>query len=214
MSFSFPPSLAARRSGVLVLIGLLLAGCGHMPVSTMIKLRNFDMLSVDPGELRAAVRLPATLEPQAGGVTLKVSFWPKGGEANKQTVQVVLSEDSRSLGDAALQSYRQAGTRLFAYRVSPEDADRLRAAQADFRRRKAEGKRRYHGSLSIDARACRRGDLAKGPVYLSTFLNPGRGYGFLPMTVDVDMRRFAKNAAALLAQLPECGKTAVRASAP
>ena len=36
--------------------------------------------------------------------------------------------------------------------------NRLRAAQADFRRRKAEGKRRYHGSLSIDARACRRGD--------------------------------------------------------
>ena len=45
------------------LIWLLLAGCGHMPVTSMVKLARVDFVATDPAGLRAAVKLPRTIRP-------------------------------------------------------------------------------------------------------------------------------------------------------
>ena len=52
-----------------------------MPVSTMWALRNFDASTADPASLRAAIRIPESLEPRPGGVTLEVGWWRDGDEA-------------------------------------------------------------------------------------------------------------------------------------
>ena len=48
-----------------VLIFWLLAGCGHMPVTSMVRLARVDFQTTDPEKLRVAVRLPKALRARA-----------------------------------------------------------------------------------------------------------------------------------------------------
>ncbi len=48
---------------VVVAAALVLAACGHMPVTSMIKLARVDFAKTDPEQVRAAVKLPRTVRP-------------------------------------------------------------------------------------------------------------------------------------------------------
>ena len=51
-----------RKVGLVVMgATLFLAGCGHMPVTSMIKLARVDFAKTDPAQVRAAVKLPRTV---------------------------------------------------------------------------------------------------------------------------------------------------------
>ena len=69
--------MASRyRRGVNALGGfafLILAGCGHMPVTSMIKLAGIDFQSTDLDRLRIAVKLPWALKARAAGTVLRVT---------------------------------------------------------------------------------------------------------------------------------------------
>jgi hypothetical protein len=52
---------------------LAMAGCSHMPVTSMVKLARVDFETSDPAQLRAAIKLPRTLRPQPNGVTLRLA---------------------------------------------------------------------------------------------------------------------------------------------
>ena len=88
------------RPYLLAPLALALSGCGHMPVSTMWALRGFDAATADPASLRAAIRIPESLEPRPGGVTLEVGWWRDGDEANKRDAKFVLQEIDRRDGIA------------------------------------------------------------------------------------------------------------------
>jgi hypothetical protein len=51
----------------------LLAACGHMPVTSMVKLARVDFQTTDPEKLRVAVRLPNALRARAEGTVLRVA---------------------------------------------------------------------------------------------------------------------------------------------
>ena len=44
---------------------LAMAGCSHMPVTSMVKLARVDFETSDPAQLRAAIKLPRTLAAPA-----------------------------------------------------------------------------------------------------------------------------------------------------
>ena len=56
-----------------VLAMLAMAGCSHMPVTSMVKLARVDFETSDPAQLRAAIKLPRTLRPQPNGVALRIA---------------------------------------------------------------------------------------------------------------------------------------------
>ena len=56
-----------------VLVMLTMAGCSHMPVTSMVKLARVDFETSDPAQLRAAIKLPRTLRPQPNGVALRIA---------------------------------------------------------------------------------------------------------------------------------------------
>ncbi|MGA2637822.1 hypothetical protein [Methylocella sp.] len=141
-----------------------------MPVSTMWALRNFDASTADPASLRAAIRIPESLEPRPGGVTLEVGWWRDGDEA-KHDAKFVLQESTAETGSLA--GERKPGTRIYAYRVNPADFAAIRAMQAEVLTEKKKAGAATHGVFGIGADACREADLASGPLYITTFLKTG-----------------------------------------
>ena len=109
--------------GSLAVLGFLLAGCGHMPVTSMIKLAQIDFTSTDPALWRAAVKLPQTLQPRTQAMVLRISVRASNGQELKQEFAL---QDFRSRGSAA--ASRRGLTRHTRVRV-PDRPRRLAAPQ-------------------------------------------------------------------------------------
>ena len=96
---------------------LLVAGCGHIPVSTMYKLWPFDTATADPAGLRAAIRIPAALRPRDGGAKLTVTT--RGPRNTKPEVAAfVWKEVSDPAELRQLDRFQRAGYPITLYKLS------------------------------------------------------------------------------------------------
>lgn len=201
----------SRLAPLILPLVAALAACGHIPVSTLWALRDFDAATVDPSALRAAIRLPEALEPRPRGVTLTVGWWRDGEENRKHETKFALMETMAPEDVAPLAGERKAGTRLHAYRVDPADYAQIRALQQQFIAEKSRDPGKTHGSFGVGADACRRGELADGPLLTTSYLR-ARPFGdYLTLLKDVDLRTAVTTDKPLDALLPPCEKIAARA---
>jgi hypothetical protein len=185
-------------------IWLVLAGCGHMPVTSMVKLARVDFVATDPAGLRAAVKLPRTIRPLRDQVRLRVAVKLASGKEDSQDFRLAEVSDPADL--LSLRGEIDGGTHLFAYRLDPAEATRLGAFREALKKQQTTNTGRG-GSLtiSIATGACRSGELSDGPVLLTTYLRTAETSGYVPLARDVDMRSFAREHDAL-AELPVCGQ--------
>jgi hypothetical protein len=183
---------------------LLLTACGHMPISTMYHLRNFDAATVDPAVLRVAVRIPETLEPQPHGVKLTVAHWRAGAESQKREHRFVLAEttDPADLGPLAAEA--RPGMRIHAFRVDQADLPAIRAAQAEAAEARRSGGGKGHGTLSVSADACHRGGLDDGPTMMTTFMRTEARGAWLTLLEDVDLRGAIPKGKTFADTVPDC----------
>jgi hypothetical protein len=187
---------------VLLAIAFLLAGCGHMPVTSMIRLARADLAATDPAQLRAAVKLPRVLKLKPAGVALRIGVKLANGEENTQ--DFVLREVSDPADVVALHAELEPNTQIFAYRLDPAEASRL-AAFRDALKKKQEASGRRGGNLTITVRpdACRAGDLPDRPVYITTYLKTAETGGYVPVARDVDLRTVVSGRD-LTQEIPAC----------
>ena len=200
-----------RRVPISIALGtsFLLAACGHMPVTSMVKLARIDFATVDPAELRVAVKLPQSVLPRRGGVRLRITV--KTRSSPPQTEEFVL----RDLNDAgelmALRAEVEPGTAIYAFRLDPDDGARVQSFRAAALRRQAGGGGASL-TLGVGAEACRLGEVADQPIYLTAYLKTQPAGDYIPLMRNVDLRaelsRMAAVGAAgvgLAPKLPPCG---------
>ena len=177
---------------------LALAGCSHMPVTSMVKLARVDFETSDPAQLRAAIKLPHTLRPRPNGVALRIAV--QVGRAPEEARDFML----RELPEPA-ELAREAGadSHIYAYRIDDADLTRLAAFRAELIAKKNSGQR---GSISISVRpqACKAGELPDGPIYFTTYLRTSETKDYVALARDVDLRSIVPNAA-VVAEVPRCG---------
>ncbi len=128
------------------LVGLLLTGCGNMPVVSMLKLSRINFQTTDPASLRIAVKLPASIKPQRDKLRLRLTVQLPGGADTTQ--DFVLSEISDPAELAMLRKEVDAGASIYAYRLDMAEARKLAAFRDDLLRKKQEGSR--GGGLKIN----------------------------------------------------------------
>ena len=181
-----------------VLAMLAMAGCSHMPVTSMVKLARVDFETSDPAQLRAAIKLPRTLRPQPNGVALRIAV--QVGHAPEEARDFMLRELP---GPAELTREAGSGSHIFAYRIDDADLARLAAFRADLIAKKSSGQK---GSISISVRpqACKIGELPDGPIYFSTYLRTAETKDYVTLARDVDLHSIVPNAA-VVAVIPRCG---------
>ena len=181
-----------------ILIVLAITGCGHMPVTSMVKLARVDFETSDPAQLRAAIKLPRTLRPRPNGVALRIAV--QVGRAPEEARDFMLRELSEPAELA-----REAGTdsHIFAYRIDDADLARLAAFRAELIAKKSSGQR---GSISISVRpqACKAGELPDGPVHFTTYLRTAETQDYVALARDLDLRSIVPDAD-VVAGIPRCG---------
>jgi len=184
--------------GPLVLaLPLVLAGCGHMPVTSMVRLARVDFETSDPAQLRAAVKLPKSLRPRPNGMSLRIAV--KVGRGPEEARQFVLRELPVP---AELAREADVDSHLFAYRIDEADLARLVAFRSELMEKKSRGQ---GGSLSISVQpeACRALELLEGPVYFTTYLRTAETGGYVTLARDVDLRKIAPERA-IVDRIPPC----------
>jgi hypothetical protein len=180
---------ALVTASVLFLIAAL-GGCGHMPITSMLKLARIDFANTDPAQLRAAVKLPRVVRPQPQGMALRIGVKISSGQGEHEEFQdFVLREVSDPKDVLVLHRELDADTHVFAYRLDPAEVARLSAFRDALKGRQA-ASGGSGGSLTISIRpqACRTGELPRQPITLTTYLRTAETGGYVPLTRDVDLR--------------------------
>jgi hypothetical protein len=174
-----------------------LSGCGHMPVTSMVKLARVDFETSDPAQLRAAIKLPRELRTRPNGVSLRIAV--RVGRAPEEAREFLLRELPPPTELA-----REAGadTHIFAYRIDDADLPRLAAFRTELIAKKSSGQR---GSItiSVQPQACKAAELPDGPVYLTTYLRTAETGSYVTLARDVDLRTLPA-ADAIVEKIPRC----------
>src|SRR5690348_822253 len=80
---------------------LCLAGCGHVPVTSLVRLARIDFQTTDPAKLRIAVKLPRALRARAEGTALRVSVrLADGSEESRNFALREVNEAAELAGEA------------------------------------------------------------------------------------------------------------------
>jgi len=184
---------------VAVMAGLL-ACCSHVPVTSMIKLARVNLAGTDPGELRAAVKVPQAVNPQS--MVLRIDVKLADGE--RQAEDFRLREVAAPEDVLELHRELDPGTRIVAYRLDPAEVARLVAFRDGLKQRqKARGGSGGALALSILPQACRTAALPAGPVYFTAYLRTQETDGYVALARDVDLRTLTPGRD-LAAEIPPC----------
>ncbi len=187
----------------LLLLLVALGGCGHMPVTSMLRLARIDFTSTDPAQLRAAVKLPRVVQPKPHGVALRIGVRLSGGQEEFQ--DFMLREVSDPKDVLALHRELDADTHVFAYQLDPAEAARLGTFREALKKKQAaSGGRGGSLTISVQSQACRSGELPHQPVMLTTYLRTAETGGYVPLARDVDLRTIDPQKD-LAAAIPPCG---------
>ena len=171
-----------------------LAVMSHVPLSTMARLSSLKLAEIDADELRVAARLPDALEPRLHGVKARIDV--AGMEHGKNSaVELILELAAEPSELAPLSAQRRAGHRIWVYRLSHSDADRLKALVAE-----AGGASGV--SIAAGVEACHRKPYGSAALLTTTFLKTNTT-GFFVLTEDLDLRSVVSEQH-LASRVPPC----------
>lgn len=174
-----------------------LTGCGHMPVTSMVKLAQVDFQTTDPDKLRVALKLPRVLKAHAERTVLRITVGlaDGAGEARNFALRAV------SEGDALMDEV-DAGTEISTYALATRDVAELRMFRSALMQRQKKG---AGGSLTIVVQpdACRTAPPPEGPIRFSTFLKTSETGGYVVLARDVDLRTVDPTQD-IVAKIPPC----------
>ena len=191
------PLRALARYLAPLALAIAVTGCGHMPLTSMVKLARVDLETSDPAQLRAAIKMPRTLRPRPNGMVLRIAV--RVGNAPEESRDFLL----RELSDPAeLASEASASSHIFAYRIDDADIPRLIALRTELIAKKNSGR---GGSITIGVQpqACQMGELPQGPIYFTTYLRTAETGDYVTLARDVDLRALAQ-ARSLVDVIPRC----------
>lgn len=200
LSMNCHPARAPRlMSGLIaVAVAVLLGGCtslavmSHVPLSTMSRLSALKLADIAPEQLRVAAQLNDDLEPLPGGVKVRITV--VGGKPEAE-LDLTLEPALETAERAPLAGVEKSGRRLWVYRLSAGDVERVRRLIAETERGRAV-------SIAAGVDACRRRPLGNGPLPTTTLLRVDRA-GYFVLTGDLDLRKIVDERA-LATRVPPC----------
>lgn len=200
----------AARWWAAMLCAALLTACGSIPVSSLWKMRNLQLETLDPAALRAAVVHSPAVALHGPSLVLSVSVSRKvrlpGGGINTETLaeKLPLQELRTTAERSALADYESPRNVVQVWRIDPAALPRLHALRAAaLAWKKApndEGKREL--SLGLELAGCQRaGAGSRAVTTLIRFSDQGE---YIPIVRDMDLAE-TMPASELKRRFPDCG---------
>ena len=180
----------ARRLPALLLAALA-AACSttEAPKDAPLGFARLDSIAADPGDFRAAIRLPQGFGPAAPRANLTLLATRKGGE--RVVTRVALLAISDGSEKFALAEFDRPGFTVTGFRIAPADLATLAPFRDSVRGMDAL-------ELTVAPEACRRAGTAEAAL-LTTYLRTDPSAPYLVLAREADMEK-ADGAA----KLPAC----------
>lgn len=177
-----------RRSAAIVMLLAVLSACASVPIGSLVQLARIDVMTTDLAQLRAAMWLPAELNPLPGAARLAVTVKRDGQPDETLDLALVASADP---ADAA--AFPPSNGHYLVYRLTPDDMARLDAVRRSIMTGKVPGSL----SVAVGVREfCRTGAIPAGPLYASSYLRTSEIGAFVPLLERFDLRSDPRLAAA------------------
>jgi hypothetical protein len=190
--------MSPLRVSTSVLLLTALTACGHMPVTSLLKLSKVDFATTDPQALRAAVAVPDSLLPQR--VVLRLTGRIDKGPDQREKFQLEEFADPALLDSV---TGTKAGLRIAAYRLTAADAARLSAFRTSLFRQKAASGGVGELEMTIHPEACLISPPEQGPVLATTYLKTSETGTYVALARDFDLRTIDPDRD-LVATAPSC----------
>ncbi|MEP0743103.1 MAG: hypothetical protein ABJM26_14135 [Anderseniella sp.] len=179
------------------LICAVLASCATIPVTSIYKLRNFDLATTDVSRLRVAVQIPQSIRIRPAGVRMVVAARLENGSLNQQEVFVLEELDTRT-GSAEQPPKPAKWTQVAAYRLKSADTDRITGFREKIAQLKQRNGDEVKGSIGIDVDSCARTLIADGPVLITTWIKSEETVEYVVLSRNLDLRRESEKAGQVL----------------
>lgn len=170
---------------------VLLSACGSVPVSSLWKLRQLQLETLDPAALRAAVVHSPGLQLHGNALELTVSVSrtlrkPGGAIATERLEEKLPLQELRSTADRnVLAEYETPRTHVQVWRIDPAALPRLQA----LRERAMGWKRTDDGSrqlgLGLELSGCQQG--GSGSRVVTTLLRFTEAGEYIPLVRNLDL---------------------------
>ncbi|WP_428642296.1 hypothetical protein [Roseibium sp.] len=184
MTIRIPSSVLACLAALPL---VLLPACSHVPLATMVKLADFDLLKTDPESLRIAVKYPDRIRIPDGGAKMMLAVRDKTTGKPLQQEDLAFQKLDSKAEKAELQSELQAGYRLEIYRLPEEKVPAFRAFQAEIASMSKAERDAIEGSMEIGVDGCLVSEEKPDRILVSTFLKADGLGGFVPLLRNVDL---------------------------
>lgn len=168
----------------LALAAFTLGGCGHVPVSSMYKLSKVDIKTTDIERLQVAVQIPKAVKIRDEGVTMTMSL-ERTDKLPKLYERFKLEQTSNSTTNTVLAKHRRVDQKVLTYRIARTDIKRFNRFRKIQAGEGPEGKRK--GQMTVTTAMCRKLDLKRNEIKLSTFLRTSETKEFVPLVLDVNL---------------------------
>jgi hypothetical protein len=187
-------SICARPKEVILVVAILsLTACTHVPLATMVKLSNFDMLKTDPVRLRVAIRYPDSIKIPDGGATMLLTVKMKAGGAKLLEEEIEFEEVDSKLEKAELASELKQGTRIGIYRIQEENTPFFKSFQKLILSKSEVERDKLEGNMSISVSGCKISEQLPEKIHVSTFLKTEELGSYVPLLRDVDLKEVMAN---------------------
>lgn len=197
------PSVVRFSLAAMVALAAVLGGCAYVPLSSLYRLKSFDLGAFDPAALRVAIRINEAVARRPGAV-VKVETVFNGDEASRRVQEIAMESVTEAGELAPLSSFAQGGEAVYLYRIAPRDVARVRALQEEGRARAKSGAK---ASVEIkpEPKGCLARPLPPGPLHADLVMRIAPQEPYFVVLKRVELRSELANRGVDLADhLPPC----------
>ena len=167
---------------------VLATACATIPLTSMYKLRKFDLTTTDIAVLRVAVQKPRYIGISKGGAKMVVSAEKKDGSYS-QSQDFVLDELPKGSVDASQLPNPVKWSDISGYRIALKDIGRLRALRMNIAQMKKQHGDQIAGSLSVSVEGCTRMAPPDGPVPITVWIKSEETEQYVVLLENIDLRQ-------------------------
>ncbi len=181
---------------------LLLTSCASMPVSTMIKMRNFDPLTANWDQVAVAGRLPDELAVPPGGISVNIIVTVK--KSDERLATKLIFNQTTDIRSAFLLKQEIPGTQITIATLRPEDKGVVDEMVAKVKQLKSQYKDKdIDTNFNVAFQFCRKGQAVPDNLRLTTYARPSQTDDFLILFKQMDLQKNFKQKPDL-ADIPLC----------
>jgi len=170
-----------------VALTLSLAACGHVPLMSIVKLSDFDLLKTSPDALRVAVKYPDSIRIPEGGARMRLTLKEKAGGKMLISEELAFEEVAAAAEKAELSSELQTGWRVEIYRLPRDRIPMFKDFQSRLAAMSKAERDKVDGSMDISVNGCLTSARKPARIVVSTYLKAPELGGYIPLLRDADL---------------------------